>query len=94
MNTQRIRRRTFVATFAALAVALAAGTNGALASGEGRPGDYASPELLQLGSGPGGPHVSSVSPVVLKASTSASGDYGSPEIIQLGYGPGGPRASE
>ena len=90
MVTQRIRSHTLVAALA-LAVALAAGTSGAFASG-GR-GDYASPELIQLGSGPGGPPAASVSPVRKPASAGAGRDYGSAEIIQLGYGPGGPPAS-
>ena len=71
--------------------ALPGGTSGALAS-DNR-GEYASPELLQLGFGPGGPPAASGTPVKEAASVGTGRDYASAEIIQLGYGPGGPPAS-
>jgi hypothetical protein len=55
-----IRRRTLVAC---LAVASLAGASGALASLE-TGSDYASPEVLQLGYGPGGPPSTVVSTFV------------------------------
>ena len=88
MTTHRHRIPTVVAV---LAVALAAATNGALGSDNRT--DYASPELIQLGSGPGGPPAGSVSPVRQTTDVGTARDYGSAEIIQLGLGPGGPPAS-
>jgi hypothetical protein len=55
-----IRRRTLVAC---LAVASLAGASGALASLE-TGSDYASPEVLQLGYGPGGPPSTGISTFV------------------------------
>jgi hypothetical protein len=55
-----IRRRTLVAC---LAVASLAGASGALASLE-TGSDYASPEVLQLGFGPGGPPSTGISTFV------------------------------
>jgi hypothetical protein len=88
MTTHRHRIPTLVAV---LAVALAAAAGGAL--GSDNRGDYASPELIQLGSGPGGPPAASVSPVRQTANVGTARDYGSAEIIRLGHGPGGPPAS-
>ena len=85
MTTHRHRIPTVVAV---LAVAVAAATNGAL--GSDNRGDYASPELIQLGSGPGGPPAASVSPVRQTTDLGTARDYGAAEIIQLGHGPGGP----
>ena len=84
-----IRRRTVVV---GLAVASFAGASGALASLESG-SDYAAPEVVQLGYGPGGPPSTGVSPVRKTATEGAGREYGSGEIIQLGYGPGGPRAA-
>jgi hypothetical protein len=86
MTTHRHRIPTVVAV---LAVAFAAATNGAL--GSDNRGDYASPELIQLGVGPGGPPAASAS-VRQTANVGTLRDYGSAEIIQLGHGPGGPPA--
>ncbi len=83
-----IRRRTLVA----LAVASLAGSGGALASLESG-SDYAAPEVVQLGFGPGGPPSAGVSPVRKTAKEGTGRAYGSGAIIQMGYGPGGPRAS-
>jgi hypothetical protein len=55
-----IRRRSLVAC---LAVAALAGAGGALASVESG-SDYAAPEVLQLGYGPGGPPSTSISTFV------------------------------
>jgi hypothetical protein len=88
MTTYRHRITIFVAV---LAVALAAAAGGAL--GSDNRGDYASPELIQLGSGPGGPPAASVSRVRQTANVGTARDYGSAEIIRLGHGPGGPPAS-
>lgn len=85
MTTHRHRIPTVVAV---LAVAVAAAANGAL--GSDNRGDYASPELIQLGSGPGGPPAASVSPVRQATDLGTARDYGSAEIIQAGHGPGGP----
>jgi hypothetical protein len=82
-----IRSRTLVV---GLAVASFAGVSGALASFEGG-SDYAAPEVVQLGFGPGGP--SSAGVFRKTAKESAGRACGSAEIIQLGYGPGGPQAS-
>jgi hypothetical protein len=87
MTSHRHRIPTVVAV---LAVALAAAANGAL--GSDHRGDYASPELIQLGSGPGGPPAASVSRV-RQTNVVTARDYGSAELIQRGYGPGGPPAS-
>lgn len=89
MTTHPARSRTLVAV---VAVVLAAGTSGALAGGQS-PGDYASPEIIQQGYGPGGPPVSWPASVRETASAGTGRDYASPELIQLGYGPGGPSAS-
>lgn len=78
-----VRRRALVV---GLAVASLAGASGALASFEGG-SDYAAPEIVQLGYGPGGPPSAGVSLFM-----DSGRDYGSPELIQLGYGPGGPQA--
>ena len=88
MTTHRHRIPTIVAV---LAVALAAATNGALGSDNNR-SDYASPGLIQLGFGPGGPPAASVSPVRKTTDVDTARDYGSAEINQLGHGPGGPPA--
>ena len=88
MTTHRHRITTLVAV---LAVALAAAANGAL--GSDNRGDYASPERIQLGSGPGGPPAASVSPFRQTANVGTARDYGAAEIIRLGHGPGGPPAS-
>jgi hypothetical protein len=88
MTTHRHRIPTLVGI---LAVALAVATNGALGSDNRH--DYASPELIQFGFGPGGPPAASVSPVRRTANVGTARDYGSAEIIQLGHGPGGPPAS-
>ena len=85
MTTTRHRIPTVVAV---LAVAFAAATYGA--SGSNNRGDYASPELIQLGFGPGGPPAASS--VRQTANVGTARDYGSAEIIQLGHGPGGPPA--
>jgi hypothetical protein len=87
MTTSRHRIPTVVAV---LAVAFAAATYGA--SGSDNRGDYASPELIQLGFGPGGPPAASASSVRQSANVGTAHDYGSAEIIQLGHGPGGPPA--
>jgi len=55
MTTHQHRIPTVVAV---LAVALAAATNGAL--GSNNRSDYATPELIQLGFGPGGPPAASI----------------------------------
>ena len=86
MTTHRHRIPTVVAV---LAVAVAAAANGAL--GSDNRGDYASPELIQLGFGPGGPPAASS--VRQTANVGTARDYGSAEIIQLGHGPGGPSDS-
>ena len=78
-----IRRRTLVV---GLAVASLAGASGALASRESG-SDYADPEIIQLGYGPGGP---AGGRTVAGASFESGFDYAAPERIQLGYGPGGP----
>ena len=85
-----IRRRTLVV---GLAVASFAGASGAFASFEGG-SDYAAPEIIQLGYGPGGPAaIRSVAAASGSPASFESGsDYAAPEIIQLGYGPGGGRA--
>ncbi len=83
-----IRRRTLVL---GLAVASFAGASGALATLESG-SDYATPEVVQLGYGPGGPPYPGVSPFRKTAKEGAGRAYGSAEIIQLGYGPGGPQA--
>ena len=88
MTTHRHRIPTVVAV---LAVAFAAATNGAL--GSDNRGDYASPELIQLGFGPGGSPAASSSSVRQTTNVGTARDYGSPEIIQLGHGPGGQSAS-
>ena len=85
MTTTRHRIPTVVAV---LAVAFAAATYGA--SGSNNRGDYASPELIQLGFGPGGPPAASS--VRQTANVGTARDYGSAEIVQLGHGPGGPPA--
>ena len=87
MTTHRHR---IPAVVAVLAVAFAAATNGAL--GSDNRGDYASPELIQLGAGPGGPPAASASPLRQAANVATLRDYGSAEIVQLGHGPGGPPA--
>ena len=87
MTTHRHRIPIVVAV---LTVAFAAATNGAL--GSDNRGDYASPELIQLGFGPGGPPAASASSVRQPANVGTAHDYGSAEIIQLGHGPGGPPA--
>ena len=83
-----IRRRTLVV---GLAVASFAGASGAFASFESGT-DYAAPEIIQLGYGPGGP--AGIRTVATAGGAPASfesgSDYAAPEIIQLGYGPGGP----
>ena len=84
-----IRRRTLVV---GLAVASFAGASGALASLESG-SDYAAPEVVQLGYGPGGPPSAEASLFRAMANEDAGRDYGSAEMIQLGYGPGGPQAS-
>jgi hypothetical protein len=83
-----IRRRALVV---GLAVASLAGASGALASFESG-SDYAAPEIVQLGYGPGGPPSAGVSLFMETAQESTGRAYGSAEIIQLGYGPGGPQA--
>ena len=83
-----IRRRTVVV---GLAVASLAGATGAFASREGG-SDYADPEVVQLGYGPGGPPSAGV--VRTTAKESAGRGYGSAEIIQQGYGPGGLPAAQ
>ena len=88
MTTHRHRIPTVIAV---LAVAFAAASNGAL--GSDNRGDYASPELIQLGFGPGGPPAAPVSPVRQTTNVGTARDYGSAEMIQLGHGPGGPSAS-
>ena len=87
MTTHRHRIPIVVAV---LTVAFAAATNGAL--GSDNRGDYASPELIQLGFGPGGPPAASASSVRQPANVGTAHDYGSAEIIQFGHGPGGPPA--
>ena len=87
MTTSRHRIPTVVAV---LAVAFAAATYGA--SGSDNRGDYASPELIQLGFGPGGSPAASASSVRQTANVGTAHDYGSAEIIQFGHGPGGPPA--
>ena len=82
-----IRRRTLVV---GIAVASLAGAGGALASLESG-SDYAAPEIVQLGYGPGGPPSAEVFRATAKED--AGRTYGSAEIIRLGYGPGGPQAS-
>ena len=83
-----IRRRTLVV---GLVVASFAAASGAFAS-SGSGSDYAAPEIIQLGYGPGGPAgirtvaAASGAPASLRSGS----DYAAPEIIQLGYGPGGP----
>ena len=88
MTTYRHRIPIVVAV---LAVAVAAATSGAL--GSDNRGDYASPEFIQLGFGPGGPPAASVSHVRQTTDVGTARDYGSAEIIQLGHGPGGQPAS-
>jgi hypothetical protein len=88
-TSRRSRSRTFVAV---AVVALAAGTSGAVASGESH-GDYASPAVVQVGHGPGGPPSASVASGRETAAVGTGRDYASPELIQLGFGPGGPRAA-
>lgn len=88
MTTHRHRIPIVVAV---LTVAFAAATNGAL--GSDNRGDYASPELIQLGSGPGGPPAASASSVRQTTNVATGSDYGSAAIVQRGYGPGGPPAS-
>jgi hypothetical protein len=80
------------ALVAFLALASLAGASGALASLESG-SDYAAPEVVQLGYGPGGPPSAGVSSIRKTAKEGAGRAYGSAEIIQLGYGPGGPQAS-
>ena len=82
-----IRRRTLVV---AVAVASLAGASGALAGSESG-SDYAAPEVVQLGYGPGGPPAAGT--FRKTAQDGAGRAYGSAELIQLGYGPGGPQAS-
>jgi hypothetical protein len=89
VTPRRRRGRTFVAI---VVVVLGAATSGAVASGQSR-GDYASPELLQHGYGPGGPQAAPVSSIRETAGAGTGRHYASPELIQLGHGPGGPKAS-
>ena len=81
-----IRRRTLVV---GLTVASLAGASGAFASLESG-SDYAAPEIIQLGYGPGGPGGPAGGRTVAGASLESGFDYAAPELIQLGYGPGGP----
>ena len=82
-----IRRRTLVVAAAAAALAGAGGALARFDSGS----DYAAPEVVQLGYGPGGPPSAGTFRETAKGGAGSA--YGSAETIQLGYGPGGPPAS-
>jgi hypothetical protein len=84
-----IRRRSLVLSLALTSFAAAGGALASIASGS----DYAAPDVLQLGYGPGGPPSAEASLVREPAQAGSGSAYGSAEIIQLGYGPGGPPAS-
>jgi hypothetical protein len=79
-NEMQSTSKTVVAltvTAVSLVVAVGAGASGSVTPADE---DYASPELIQLGHGPGGP----------AAATDRGFEYGSADLIQLGHGPGGP----